>query len=940
MLSINSAISQYYDLGQEPSKTKWKQINTEHFQIIFPDTFRSEAQRLANMMDYVYFLGSKTLNHPPQKVPIIIHNQSIVSNAYVVWAPRRMEFTTCTPQSTYTQDWLEQLVLHEFRHVVQTDKLNNFLYYIAGEQMIAAIEGLYTPLWLMEGDAVCTETAMSNSGRGRDPKFELEARANTLENRIFNFDKASLGSYKDFVPDIYPFGYLYVANVRRRYGSEAWEKGMNYSEKRPYLITPLNHGLKEVTGLSKRKLYLQTFKDLDSMWKQQQSKIKFSEFKVVSPKNNIYTNYQFPTYLNDDSTIIAVKSGIGDIAHIITFKPNGKEKTIITPGFYSVACLSPTTKIDNLNNKNGEAPLLSVCNDIIVWSEVQFDKRWINRTYSVIKKYDLKTKNKSTLTKKTRLFAPSITKDGSKIVAVETSEINKNSLVIIDAISGKEIKRFSTINNDFFITPTWSEDSKKIAVINMNKKGKGIILIDFETLDYKVIQEETITEIYRPLIKNNYIFYDGIYSGIQNIYAVNINTIEIFQVTSSKHAAVSIAFSKNGNKMIYSDYSADGYRIAEAKYDESKWIKLNAIENNFASLYKGLLKQETSVNFDSIKYKDYEIKNYKKSCNLFNFHSWAPATPSEKLSSPYAYPGVLLLSQNKLSTAFTTIEYNYNIVDKTNKYSASFIYKGWYPIIETGADYGNRRNPNVSSNEYLKSWNELNLKANIRVPFNFSVGKMYKLIEPSVGFNYIDIENNFKTTSLNYRFYAYNIQKSSLRDMRSQFGQAFCFNYRKISNYSQNNILSLQAYTLFPGFFKHHSFKIDYEYQKNNSVKFNNYIFDNIINLPRGYAFTYSKEISKFSFDYKLPLLYPDFNAGSIIYVKRIKLNLFSDMAEITDNTLNNSKFISYGGELTADAHVLRFLIPLDFGVRCSVIPTQKNIVKWEFLIALNLNGL
>lgn len=53
------------------------------------------------------------------------------------------------------------------------------LYYIIGEQA-AGVASFFLPVWFLEGDAVSTETAMSNGGRGRLPEFNMVYRAQML----------------------------------------------------------------------------------------------------------------------------------------------------------------------------------------------------------------------------------------------------------------------------------------------------------------------------------------------------------------------------------------------------------------------------------------------------------------------------------------------------------------------------------------------------------------------------------------------------------------------------------------------------------------------------------------------------------------------------------------------------------------------------------------
>src|SRR5690606_26081072 len=134
-----------------------------------------------------------------------------VANAAVYWAPRRTEFNTIPPQDIYPQYWLNQLAIHEFRHIVQLDKmrqgLTEIIYLVFGEQGTALITGLHVPLWFLEVDAVVTETALSCSGRGKLPEFGMPMRALLLEKKIFTYEKAYFRSYKHFIPNHYVLGY-------------------------------------------------------------------------------------------------------------------------------------------------------------------------------------------------------------------------------------------------------------------------------------------------------------------------------------------------------------------------------------------------------------------------------------------------------------------------------------------------------------------------------------------------------------------------------------------------------------------------------------------------------------------------------------------------------------------------------------------------------------
>ncbi len=67
------------------------------------------------------------------------------------------------------------------------------------------------PSWYYEGDAVLNETRLSASGRGRSAGFEMPLRTLLLgERKLYPYSKVKLGSYKDFVPNQYQYGYQMV----------------------------------------------------------------------------------------------------------------------------------------------------------------------------------------------------------------------------------------------------------------------------------------------------------------------------------------------------------------------------------------------------------------------------------------------------------------------------------------------------------------------------------------------------------------------------------------------------------------------------------------------------------------------------------------------------------------------------------------------------------
>ncbi len=980
-----TAYSQYYVVGQDPASIRWKYIKTGHFKIIYPENFELKAQGIANDMEKVFNYDRKTMTFDPKPCPIILHNQTIEPNGFTMWAPRRIEFYTCPSQSSYPQEWLKQLSIHEYRHYVQMSKLNQgftkWLSYFLGEQGTGITLGLFEPTWFMEGDAVAIETTCSNSGRGRLPSFEMELRAQVLNKRKYSFDKAIFGSYKNYIPDIYQIGYQLVAYTRKVYGPDVWEKTLDIVAKKPFIITPFNKGLKQSTGMGKVKLYEKTLSALDSLWtKQYESTInneQLTNFKnITNNTKNEYRRYKYPAYIND-SIIFAERSGIDDINRFVAInKRTGKEKIIYTPGLYSTDNIKFVSQFGNSfkSNKPGSltADNITMGKGLIVWTEKIVDKRWNYRSYSVIKIFNIEKGKAKQITRKTRYFAPAISPDATKLVVSKVTEDNLYSLVLVDIKTGKETKTIISSDKDFYITPNWTPDSKNLITVILNNKGKRIDMINYQSGKSRNLIPVSSFDISNPKAYGKYIFYNAPYSGIDNIYALDTTgelrmERKIFRVTNSKFGAynldINVSHSGNVKHLIYSDYSANGYDIVEMDYNPESWVPLENINDNSIKLYKDLLKQETgNLDNDTSKQITFTSKKYNKILNLFNIHSWAPAYLD--INNIDIKPGVSLLSQNLLSTAITSVGYFYNINEKHGKYFADISYAGFYPVFNLRYEVGQR--DGFTANNFKYNYIQTDIIANVNLPLSFTTGKYYQFIQPVIGFDYSlkslrtkDVYFRHKISdnlyylydrisipSLYYKLFAYNLLKTSARDLYPKWGQVIDVNYahnpfnQPYDTKDISSIFSYAATLYFPGLVSHHSFSVYGAYQYKN-IGYND--FSTSIRLPYSYSDIYDERLYMLSFAYRLPLFYPDWSLGSIAYFKRLKGGVFYDYA--TNNLSSASStnvhlYRSAGVELRSDMQILRFVAPFDLGVRAIYSPDLSSKYLLQFLFAINIRDI
>jgi hypothetical protein len=741
-----------------------------------------------------------------------------------------------------------------------------------------------------------------------------------------------------------------VGQARAKYGYDLWNTAIDRVAKYPFMVVPFNSGIRKVTGMWKTKLYKESLRELDSAWKKQLDETNHTAFRSITrrdPKN--FVVYNHPIFLND-STILADKSSMDDVARFVLIdRKTGEERILLTPGSH----IGGTTSIGG---------------DWLVWSESEQDYRWANRDYAEIRMYNFKTGKQHELTDESRYFAPIISPDGSQVAAVHISEENQCSIDILKVPSGLLLKRHPIPEYGQAITPNWSADATRIIFTLLTEKGETVAVLDTSTGKIRNLLKPSFNEFTGPaFFFKHYIIYSVDHSGAENIYAMDTVTDRIFKITSGRFATFDPDFTSDRKDMICSDYTSDGLMLVEMPMDTAKWIPLHEIKDHSYRLYETISKQEsaniqdsvinrniykmnTSDNYDlgkdTIIGKIYPTRKYSKLLNLFNPHSWAPV--SFDLNNLNFKPGVMFLSQNALSTMFAGLGWEYDINEQTGKFYTSLSYQGWYPEFTFRFDVGNRAayaRYHGSSESFRFTWMETNFKAIISIPWNFSHGRYSRSLQPSIGTTLIGIRHNATTPekfssgliqTMDYRITAKQIQRSNHKDIYPRFGQSIDVSYRH-SPFGENNMGSIfgaEANLYFPGLIRHQGLWVYGGYQLRHDNELLTYSFSNIIAYPRGYTGAYDEDLVSFSLNYALPLWYPDFSFGSVIYLKRLKINLYYDWA----NGKNQDYFDEYqsmGGELTTDFHFLRFVAPIEMGIR-SIYHPANGEWGFEFLYSIS----
>jgi hypothetical protein len=906
--------------GGNPSSVKWKQINTDTVRIVFPEGLDSAAQRIANVTHSLQRNYTTGIGNKLRKVSIVLQKDVTLSNAFVQLGPYRSEYYLIPPQDAFelgAQGWVDNLAIHEFRHVQQYSNFNVGLSkafsILFGEYGQSVANASAIPDWFFEGDAVYNETKLSIQGRGRLPLFLSSYKSLEIDKKDYSFMQMRNGSLRNYIPGHYELGYLLTAYGREKYGDDFWQKVTQDAAAFKPLFYPMQGAVKKYAGINYNQFVKDAFTFYQKQW-QLDYPVAKPEWITNTEKNNVI-NYQYP-YNTENGSLIVLKNTRDNI-----------------PAFYKIDGNNMETKI--AVRDIAYDGYFSYNSGKIIYAALEPDARWGNRNYSVIKTLDIDSGEEKKITHHTKYFSPDISHDGKTIAAVEFTPEQKSRLVLLGP-DGKLIDSAKAAEGHVFSYPKFSADDKSIFVMERNEKGEMALLkksIDGGSI--KTIIPFANRIIGFPVVKGDTLFYSCSNNGHDEIFAY-IDAQQKYYRLASYATGLYQASTNSKGELVTSVFTSDGYRLAKFS---PQWQEMNNASDTLMPQYvtKPFIGADNNL-LSKLSSKTFTVSKYPKLFRPFNFHSWVPS-----FSDPdYSFT---VYGENVLNTLQSELYYTYNANEKYHRAGITSVFGGWY--LQPFIDINNTFNRNGIVNDTTAvEWNELLAAAGLRLPLILTGGKQYRNLTFSASYNINNI--NWKSDTkkllndLNYIratiSYTGQIQKAA-KQIYPHWGQSLLLQYRaSATNVTAHQLLATGNLYL-PGFGKTHSIVLNAAYQSRDTAQ--QYSYTNSFPYSRAYDAINFPRMWKLGANYHLPLLYPDWGFGNIVYFIRIRANVFYDYTNLKSlRTGLQYQLRSYGTEIYFDTKWWNQQ-PLQFGIRYSRL-VDHNIVglqpnRWEIILPVTL---
>lgn len=936
-------------ISQNPPELHWQEVRTPHFRVLYPAGLDTVAQRTAGRLEAVHGSHGATLGVQAPPITVVLQNQTAVSNGFVTFLPRHAEFfiTPDQGQGLGTVDWLDGLVVHEFRHVNQFDKarqgVGRVLTPALGEGGLG-VAAVGVPQWFFEGDAVGTETAFTRSGRGRIPFFGLGLRTNLLSGRLYSYQEAVNGSLRDNVPDWYVLGYHMTSYAKAHYGPDVWGRVLDKYYRFPFYPFSFSNSIRRTTGLRVEDLYARTMHELDSTWRAEQAArpaptpVRELAGQVES---RVFTQYEYPQYVTD-STVLALKTGLNNIAQLVLLGHHGREQRVFTPGVLNIP------------------ELLSVGGGRVVWPELRQSPRWGQRVYSELKILDLKTGQLTRVGTGVRYAAAALSPDGTRLVAVRTNGSYHHALVLLDATTGQVLQTLPNPHNDFYQQPRWLPDGRRVVAVALSAGGKTLQVLDPATGAATAILPAANVNLANPQPWGDYVLYNSPQSGVDNIYAVKLGSGQTYQVTNRPFGAYHAAVSPDGRHLALHDFRATGARVVEMPLDPATWTALPTpartdapadpyAERLAAGEPAGPRVAKLLTSPDSAGPR-YGVRRYRPLAHAFRIFSYGVVqSPSGNAVS------VGVRSQDFLSTTQAFAGLTYDQTERTFAATGALSYQGLGPVLDVEGSYGGRDASIVDQKGtiYRDQWQVARVLAGARLPLVLTRSKYLQSL--TLGAYY-----------LNERVFDYNLPlrkrdaagpttplhaiqtslgyasqlKQSARDVAPRGGATLLATYRTTPFHTnlQATQLGVQASVYLPGLAPHHALRLrgGYQYQQQDL-----YNFSAAISYPRAETSYISFDrLAVGSADYNLPLAYLHWSLGRVLYVQRLRADVFADIAR--GNVLLNTgrayqNFRNGGVDIMALFNVFHLRTPVEAGVRVAYSSYLQQVVVQPLAFSVRL---
>jgi dipeptidyl aminopeptidase/acylaminoacyl peptidase len=554
-------------------RLRFETITTPHFVIYFHQGTEAQARRLAVIAEEVHATLTEWL--PPGsrgRTHVVLVDQTDLANGWATPIPFNLiEVSAAAPPGERmignTDDWLRLVFTHEYTHVLHLDRSRGWA---AGVRRLfgrtpLAFPNLFLPGWQIEGIATYQESATTGVGRVPAGDFAKLLRVAAREDRIEPLDRTN-GGLVDWPSGAthYLYGAYFHEYLAARFGNEQLAALADATAGRlPYVGT---RAFRSVFGQS-----------LGSLWRE-----FTAELRDGAPGDSAgLPAAQAPTSrrLTHHGWVVEAPrwDRHGDTPRILYSVRNPH-------GFPALMAISPDEARPREQTTRFLGERIAVAVQGVYFDQIEIVRNVALHSdlYFLERTPDNRLAGRARrLTRGARIVDPDLSPDGGTLACV-VFEPGRRSLAIMpldrttpDGTAPRAPLVLATEPETQFASPRWSPDGRHVAAERRRLHGPSeIVLVDPATREIRTLISSRGGRNTGPVWTpdgRTVIFAASGDRGPFNLYAVDVDSGALFQITGLASGARSPDVSPDGATIAYIGYTVDGYDLFTMPLDRTGW---------------------------------------------------------------------------------------------------------------------------------------------------------------------------------------------------------------------------------------------------------------------------------------------------------------------------------------------------------------------------------
>jgi len=538
----------------------WRTVETDHFVVHYYEPHDDLAHRVGVVAERAHTTLAPALGRvPDEKTVVILLDDTDGANGFANVLPRnRITLYATAPGGDSGlndhDDWLYGLVAHEYTHILHLDSIGGLAKLVNRVLGKTWAPNQVQPRWLIEGLATYEETKRSSSGRGRSAVFDMYLRVPVLADEDLDLDAVTNGPYEFPRGNAaYLYGSKFLQYVFDRFGDDV-PREMSWVYGQTTIPYAINRQIHEVVG--------KPFTELWGDWKgylRDDYTVQLEAMERREPREGRRLTFDAegdssPQYTADGKELIYVHND-----------GHAQQRLRAIPIGGNVGDARDVLDLD----RTGAYTLMKS-------GSVVFEQGWTFRneySYQDLVVWDRISGQQTRLTRGKRARDPAVSPDDAQ-VAFSMNGGSRSRLAVMPLQPDAEPRvLWKGDRYDQAFQPAWSPDGTKIAFSAWRTGGyRDVLIVDVATAEVTALTHDRAIDgdpVWSP--DGAHLFFASDRTGIYDIYAHELATGELWQVTDVLGGAFEPTISPDGTRLAYHGFDTGGFDIYELAIDRATW---------------------------------------------------------------------------------------------------------------------------------------------------------------------------------------------------------------------------------------------------------------------------------------------------------------------------------------------------------------------------------